>query len=173
MPTIATYRCGVRAEQIAEEFPVVSMDSDALEAVRLLATRRLPGLVVTDQAGTPVTILPASQVVRLLVPAYVQEDPSLAGVLSESIADRIADKLGGKSVAAVLPKPPPEMATVKSDDTLIEVAAIMARQPLSPGCRHGRRGNRRRDHRPALTRGGSRFALSTASRRVVRWRSSR
>ena len=127
MPTIATYRCGVRAEQIAEEFPVVSMDSDALEAVRLLATRRLPGLVVTDQAGTPVTILPASQVVRLLVPVYVQEDPSLAGVLSESIADRIADKLGGKSVAAVLPKPPPEMATVKSDDTLIEVAAIMAR----------------------------------------------
>jgi predicted transcriptional regulator len=127
LPMTATYRCGVRAEQIAEEFPVVSMDSDALDAVRLLATRRLPGLVVTDQAGTPVTILPASQVVRLLVPAYVQEDPSLAGVLSESIADRIADKLGGKSVAAVLPKPPPDMATVKSDDTIIEVAAIMAR----------------------------------------------
>jgi predicted transcriptional regulator len=71
--------------------------------------------------------LPASQVVRLLVPVYVQEDPSLAGVLSESIADRIADKLGGKSVAAVLPKPPPDMTTVKSDDTIIEVAAIMAR----------------------------------------------
>jgi predicted transcriptional regulator len=115
------------AEQIAEEFPVVSLDSDALEAVRLLATRRLPGLVVTDSAGTPVTILPASQVVRLLVPVYVREDPSLAGVLSESMADRIADKLGGKSVAEVLPKPPPDMATVKSDDTIIEVAAIMAR----------------------------------------------
>jgi predicted transcriptional regulator len=127
MPVMATYRCGVRAEQIAEEFPVVALDSDALDAVRLLATRRLPGLVVTDSAGTPVTILPASQVVRLLVPAYIQEDPSLAGVLSESIADRIADKLGGKSVAAVLPKPPPEMATVKADDTIIEVAAIMAR----------------------------------------------
>ncbi len=117
----------MRAEQIAEEFPVVSMDSDALDAVRLLATRRLPGLVVTDQAGTPVTILPASQVVRLLVPVYVLEDPSLAGVLSESIADRIADKLGGKSVAEVLPKPPPDMTTVKVDDTIIEVAAIMAR----------------------------------------------
>ena len=127
MPMMATYGCGVRAEQIAEEFPVVALDSDALDAVRMLATRRLPGLVVTDSAGTPVTILPASQVVRLLVPAYVQEDPSLAGVLSESIADRIADKLGGKSVAAVLPKPPPEMATVKADDTIIEVAAIMAR----------------------------------------------
>src|SRR5258705_637622 len=108
------------------------MDSDALDAVRLLATRRLPGLVVTEQAGTPVTILPASQVVRLLVPVYVQEDPSLAGVLSESIADRIADKLGGKSVAEVLPKPPPDMTTVNFDDTIIEVAAIMAlnRSPL-------------------------------------------
>jgi CBS domain-containing protein len=117
----------VRAEQIAEEFPVVALDSNALDAVRLLATNRLPGLVVTDQGGTPVTTLPASQVVRLLVPAYVQEDPSLAGVLTESMADRIADKLGGKSVKAVLPKPTPDMTTVKADDTLVEVAAIMAR----------------------------------------------
>jgi CBS domain-containing protein len=117
----------VKAEQIAEEFPVVALDSNALDAVRLLATHRLPGLLVTDSAGTPVTILPASQVVKLVVPPYVQEDPSLAGVLSESMADRIADKLGGKSVQEVLPKPPPDMATVKSDDTIVEVAAIMAR----------------------------------------------
>jgi predicted transcriptional regulator len=117
----------VLAEQIAEEFPVVALDSNALDAVRLLATNRLPGLVVTDQAGTPVTILPASQVVRLLVPRYVQEDPSLAGVLSESMADHVADKLGDKTVEGVLPKPAPDMATVKSDDTIVEVAAVMAR----------------------------------------------
>ncbi len=117
----------MRAEKIAEEFPVVTLDSNALDAVRLLATGRLPGLVVTDSSGTPVTILPASQVVRLLVPPYVQEDPSLAGVLSESMADRVADKLCGKTVEAVLPKPPPHMATVKADDTIVEVAAIMAR----------------------------------------------
>ena len=117
----------MRAEKIAEEFPVVTLNSNALDAVRLLATRRLPGLVVTDTAGIPVTILPASQVVRLLVPPYVQEDPSLAGVLSESMADRVADKLGGKTVGEVLPKPPPDMATVKTDDTIVKVAAIMAR----------------------------------------------
>jgi CBS domain-containing protein len=117
----------VRAEQIAEEFPVVALDSNALDAVRLLATHRLPGLVVTDTAGTPVTILPASQVVRLLVPPYVQDDPSLAGVLSESMADRVVDKLGSKTVQAVLPKPPPAMTTVSSDDTIVEVAAAMAR----------------------------------------------
>jgi len=117
----------VRAQQIAEEFPVVTTDSDALDAVRLMASRRLPGLIVTDRQGTPVSILPASQVVRLLVPGYVQDDPALAGVLSESMADRIADKLGGKSVAAVLAKNTKDMPTVNADDTIVEVAAVMAR----------------------------------------------
>jgi CBS domain-containing protein len=117
----------VRAEQIAEEFPVVTSDSTALDAVRLMAERRLPGLVVTDPGGRPLTILPASQVVRLLVPVYVQDDHSLAGVLGESAADKIAEKLGGKSVQQVLPHPAPHMSAVNVDDTIVEVAAVMAR----------------------------------------------
>lgn len=117
----------MRAEQIAEQFPVVASDSGALDAVRLMAERRLPGLVVTDPQGQPLTILPASQVVRLLVPAYIQDDPSLAGVLGEQAADRIADKLGGKSVQQVIPKSAPHMPTVDVDDTIVEVAAVMAR----------------------------------------------
>jgi len=98
---------------------------------QVLTVALVPG-TLTDQAGNPVTILPASQVVRLLVPAYVQEDPSLAGVLSESMADRIVDKLSGKTVKAVLPKPAPRMTTVTADDTIVEVAATMAanRSPL-------------------------------------------
>lgn len=118
----------MRAEQIVEDFPVVRADSDALDAVRLIAEQRLPGLLVTDAAGKPMRILPASQVVRLLVPAYVQDDPSLAGVLSEITADRVADKLGGKTIQQVLGKTPPHMATVNADDTIVEVAAVMARE---------------------------------------------
>lgn len=105
----------------------MDQDSDALDAARLLAERRLPGLVVTDREGIPQTILPASQVVQFLVPGYVQDDPSLAGVLNESMADRVADTLGGKSVRSLLPKVPPELPRVDADDTIIEVAAIMAR----------------------------------------------
>ena len=117
----------MRASEIAEDFPVVASDSNALEAARLLATNRLPGLVVTDPRGRPAAILPASQVVRLLVPRYVQDDPSLAGVLSESMADRVAEKLRGKTVAALLPDDRPELAVVEADDTIVEVAAAMAR----------------------------------------------
>jgi predicted transcriptional regulator len=117
----------VHAKEMAEEFPVVGLESDAWDAVTRLAKRRLPGLVVTDASGRPVAILPVSQVVRILVPQYVQDDPSLAGVLSESMADRVADKLRGKKVAALLPEDTPQLAVVNHDDTIVEVAAVMAR----------------------------------------------
>src|SRR5262245_52668950 len=112
---------------MAEEYPVTSLDSDALAAARSLATHRLPGLVVTDGSGRPQLVLGASQVVRFLVPRYVQDDPSLAGVVDEQFADRVADKLTGRTVRDLLPNDPIELAVADADDTVIEVAAVMAR----------------------------------------------
>jgi CBS domain-containing protein len=117
----------MHAAEMAEEYPVVELDSDALAAARLLAERRLPGLVVTDETGCPQSVLPASQVVQFLIPNYVRDDPSLAGVLNESMADRVADKLAGKTVRSLLPEKATELPRVNSDDTIIEVAAMMAR----------------------------------------------
>jgi CBS domain-containing protein len=117
----------VHAGDIAEDFPVVTGDSGALNAARLLAEHRLPGIVVTDSSGRPTAVLPASQVVRFIVPGYVQDDPSLAGVLNESMADRCADKLGEKTVRDVLPEHLLDVPTVDASDTIVEVAAIMAR----------------------------------------------
>jgi len=76
----------------------------------------------------------------MLVPAYIQDDPALAGVVSEGSADHIGDKLSGKSVADMLPKPPRQMAVVNADDTILEVAAVMAREhsPLAAVIRDGR-----------------------------------
>jgi hypothetical protein len=47
------YCGGVHGEQMAEEFPVVGLDNDALRAVELLASRRLPGLIVVGEDGYP------------------------------------------------------------------------------------------------------------------------
>jgi CBS domain-containing protein len=94
---------------------------------RMLAEHRLPGIVVTDSSGRPYAVLPASQVVMFIVPQYVQDDPSLAGVLNESMADRAADKLGGKTVREVLPEHLLNVPAAHADDTIIEVAALMAR----------------------------------------------
>jgi CBS domain-containing protein len=65
--------------------------------------------------------------VRFIVPGYIQDDPSLAGVLNESMADRCAEKLSGKTVRDVLPQHLVDVPTVDAGDTVVEVAAIMAR----------------------------------------------
>jgi predicted transcriptional regulator len=112
---------------MAEDMPLVDLDTSALEAARLLAQQRLPALVVTERNGSPHSILPASQVVRFLVPGYVQDDPSLARVMNESMADHAGDKLASKRVRDLLPAERRELAAVNHDDTIIEVAAMMAR----------------------------------------------
>ncbi len=117
----------MHAEDMAEDFPVISIDSNALDAARTLAEHRLPGIVVTDSSGSPYAVLPASQVVRFIVPTYVQDDPSLAGVINESWADRAAEKLGNKKVHDVLPEHLTDVPAANADDTIIEVAALMAR----------------------------------------------
>lgn len=117
----------MHAEGIAEDFPAVTIDSDALDAARLLAEHQLPGLVVTDPAGRPYAVLPAHLVVGFLVPGYIRDDPALAGVLTEAAADRAAQKLHGKTVGDVLPDRPDSVPAVAADATIIEVAAAMAR----------------------------------------------
>ncbi len=106
---------------------MVTADTNALDAARTLAEHQLPGIVVTDSSGQPYAVLPASQVVRFIVPTYVQDDPSLAGVIDESWADKAAEKLAGKSVRDVLPEHLQDVPSANADDTIIEVAALMAR----------------------------------------------
>jgi CBS-domain-containing membrane protein len=117
----------MRAADIDEEFPVVDIDSPALDAARMLAEHRLPGIVVLTADGQLYAVLPASQVVRFIVPRYVQDDPLLARVLAESMADRVAETLGGKTIRELLPQRQRTLPTVDADDTIIEVATIMGR----------------------------------------------
>ncbi|MCX4767878.1 CBS domain-containing protein [Streptomyces sp. NBC_01275] len=117
----------MRARDLAVGYETVSVDSDALDAARLMAEHRLPGLLVLDAKGEPKAILPASQMVRTLVPEYVIEDPALAAVIDEKHADRLCQALAGRRVGDCLsdkPTPPP---VVDPDDTALEVAALMAR----------------------------------------------
>lgn len=111
----------------------MGVDSSALEAARLLARDRLPGLVVTDRDGSPKAVLPASQVVRFMVPNYVLSDPSLARVIGEPAADRIADRLSNATVGELLPAKPQELPVLQANDTVLELAAAMARM-RSPLC---------------------------------------
>ncbi|WP_297628070.1 CBS domain-containing protein [Nocardia sp.] len=117
----------MHAAQMAEEYPMIDLDSDAMDAARLLAEHRLPGILVTDAQGAPHSVLPASQVVLFIVPKYVQDDPSLAGVLNESMCNQVANRLRGKKVRDVIPERLTKIPAVQADDNTVEVAALMAR----------------------------------------------
>jgi CBS domain-containing protein len=108
-------------------FPTVQLDTPARQAARLLADQDLPGLVVVDGAGMPKTVLPGTQVLRLGVPGYIQDDPALARVVDEAHADVFLQELGDRTVAQCLPEYPRELPVVAPDATVLEIAALMAR----------------------------------------------
>jgi CBS domain-containing protein len=126
----AGYRGAVKARELAEQLPTVGLDDAAWDAARLVAEHRLPGIAVVDGDGRPVAVLPASQLLRCVVPAYIQDDPSLARVFGEADADSMCiDGLTGRRVRDLLPDKAHrvELASVDGDATVVECAAEMAR----------------------------------------------
>jgi predicted transcriptional regulator len=117
----------MRAKDLAAPFPTVAMDTPALDAARLLAGQNLPGLIVVDTAGRPTTILPGTQVLRMAIPSYCQDDPTLARVIDEAAADVFVRNVGDRTVAELLPREHRELPVVDPDATVLEIAAVMAR----------------------------------------------
>ncbi|GES33612.1 CBS domain-containing protein [Streptomyces angustmyceticus] len=122
----------MRARDLAVQYETVGLHSEALDAARLMAEHRLPGLLVVDEKGAPAAVLPASQMIKVLVPGYVVEDPTLAAVVDEPHADRLCQALSGRTVRDCLPSTAPTPPVAAPDDTALEVAALMAqvRSPL-------------------------------------------
>lgn len=118
----------MRAEDLDEQFLIVQVESDALEAARLIAEHGLPGLIVTDASRKPCAVLLASEMLRFVLPRYVQDDITLAGVLGDALADSASENLAGKTVGDVLPKQPRAVPSVNARDGVIKVAAEMAQQ---------------------------------------------
>jgi CBS domain-containing protein len=117
----------MRARDLAAAFPTVGLDTSALQAARLLASNNLPGLIVVDQHGHPTTILAGTQVLRMAIPRYCIDDPTLARVIDEAHADQILNELTDRTVAELLPDRRGELPVVGPDATTLEVAALMAR----------------------------------------------
>ena len=77
----------MRARDLAVPFPTITADAPVLEAARLLWPGNLPGLIVVDAAGCPVTVLPGTQVLRMVDPRLLPGRPPLARMIDEPSAD--------------------------------------------------------------------------------------
>ena len=129
----------MRASDLMVDYPAVALTDLALDAARLLAGSDLPGLIVLNERGAPFAVLASTQVLRLAVPIYCQDDPALARVIDEAAADVFLSELGGRTVRECLPRQPQEMPVVDPDATVLQVAALMARtrSPLVAVVDHG------------------------------------
>ncbi|GAA0448175.1 histidine kinase [Paractinoplanes deccanensis] len=117
----------MHARDVAVSMSTVAESLPAREAVRVLAAQDLPGLVVVDGKGRPLTVLAGTQVLRMALPSYCQDDPALARVIDEDAADVVLDGVGDRTVADLLPRKRPELPAVRGNATVLEVASIMAR----------------------------------------------
>jgi CBS domain-containing protein len=117
----------MRARDLTMQLPTVGLDTPAIEAAKLLARQNLPGLIVVDEANRPKTVLPGTQVLRMAVPSYCQDDPTLARVIDEPSADVFMAGVGDRTVAELLPREHRELPVVTPDATVLEIAAVMAR----------------------------------------------
>lgn len=118
----------MRARDLAQAAPTVRPGDDATEALGTLASSGLPGLVVDE--GRSFIVVPASQVMRVVLPRYVLDDPALGRVWDEVSADDLAARLAGKHVSdlvAALDRDDdqPDQA-VDGAATVVEIAAVMA-----------------------------------------------
>ncbi|MGW7437103.1 CBS domain-containing protein [Streptomyces sp. NPDC054849] len=117
----------MRARELAEPYPFLTTDDDALVAARMLAEKSLPALLVLDSDGHPYAVVPGSQVLRQALPDYVVDGPPVAAALHGQADREIGERLEGLTVAEWLPRslfPPPY---VGPDASPMEVAALMAR----------------------------------------------
>ena len=117
----------MRAADLDEQFPIVRMDSDAMDAARMIAEHGLPGLVVADASHKPHAMILASEMLYFVLPRYVQADVTLAGVLGDALADH-AQNLAGKTVGDLLPKDLRKVPSVDARDGVVKVAAEMSQQ---------------------------------------------
>lgn len=118
------------AIDLAEQIPTVSYQTTGAEAARVVAEYRLSGLVVADEHQVPVAVIPGSQILALILPAYITEDPTLAHAFDEASADQMCARLNHTTIGELLEADEltaMSLPSVLPQDTVVEIASVMVR----------------------------------------------
>lgn len=118
----------MRASDVVQTLPAARLSDAVLPAMRSVARRELPGLVVVDEQDRVVACVSLTDLVRLVLPRYLRDEPCLARTFGEAHADRVAEGLAGAVVRDVVGQVPERIPVVRADATLVELAETMSRQ---------------------------------------------
>ncbi len=121
----------MRARDLAVTYPSLTPDAPAEEAARLLADEAVEGVFVQDEQGGLQGCVSDTTLLGFVLPRYLAEDRALVGMLGQDVADALWQRLGGRTVRNLLPGEAAGLAEVEGDDTLLTVAATLARTGAS------------------------------------------
>ena len=121
----------MKARNLASPQSAVRIDAPASEAAAVLARHDVRAVLVVEDTGALVNVLSDSELLRALLPRYVDEASILAHVLEESAADMLFQRLEGRSVSELVPAEREVEPVVQGEDTLVEVASVMVRAHAS------------------------------------------
>ncbi|MEI2826246.1 MAG: CBS domain-containing protein [Dermatophilaceae bacterium] len=116
------------ASDLAESVPTATLDTTGSEAVRIVAEHRLSALAVMGRDGLPVALLPGSQLLALVIPPYVRDDPQLAHVFSEVAAEDLCGRLATTTIGGLIDEglvSLKHLPSVEPEDTILEIATAM------------------------------------------------
>jgi hypothetical protein len=116
----------MHARDLVRHVDVLDPSDLATAAFHQIEASRLPAVVVLSNARY--VVVPASQVLRVVLPRYVLDDPALGRVWDESSADALAARLASLHVSDLLAalEHPGRPHSVDGEATLVQIAAVMA-----------------------------------------------
>lgn len=107
------------------------VDAPAKDAAAILGRHDVRAVLVVDEADAFLGVISDRELLRALLPPYVDQPSILARVLEETAADVLFRRLEGRSVADLMPPDRQIQPVVQGDDTLVEVASVIIRARIS------------------------------------------
>ena len=116
----------MKALGLVSPLEVLPVDASAHEAALLLSRLQTDAAIVVDDDRF-IGVVTDEDLLRALLPSYVEEADALARVLEEASSERLWQRLEGRTVRDLMTRHREEDPVVDGDASLIEVASVMIR----------------------------------------------
>lgn len=112
----------MRARDLAT--PQISVRPSATVSDAVVAMSDRGAILVVDDDGKLLGVVSDAVLLRGLLPAYVQVNEQLAGVLDESTAEKLFERVKNRPVTELL-RNLDQLPQIEGQDSLIEAASVM------------------------------------------------
>jgi len=113
----------MRAHDLVRPHPTLSAPAPASGAVHLARATSVRSFLVIDPSGVLVGVVSNTDILRAMLPPYVEERPSIARVLAHDEADLLWEHCRRKRIEELVTPG----AVVSPDATIVEVISVMIR----------------------------------------------